>query len=258
MVKKKKVFIHTDFALSKTGFGRNAKALLTYLYNTGKYELVNFACGMVDTRGCEDFAKTPWRTIGAITSDQQKLNDINSSTDQKRIRDASYGSEYINEVIKKEKPDVYIGIQDFWGVDFSIKSTWFKKIPSAIWVTLDSLPIFEAALANADKIDNYWVWSSFAEKELHRLGHKHIKTVHGIVDETYFKRLSNNDRDIIRAKNHLDLDRFMIGFVFRNQLRKSVPNLLEGYKKFRDTYQKGKQDYYSIPTTQKDGRFQSW
>lgn len=236
MVKKKKVFIHTDFALSKTGFGRNAKALLTYLYNTGKYELVNFACGMVDSPNSEDFAKTPWKTIGAITSDQQKLNDINSSTDQKRQRDVSYGSEYINEVIRKEKPDIYIGVQDFWGVDFSIKSTWFKKIPSAIWVTLDSLPIFEAALANADKIDNYWVWSSFAEKELHRLGHKHIKTVHGIVDETYFKRLSDNDRNIVRAKNHLDLDRFMIGFVFRNQLRKSVPNLLEGYKKFKDIY----------------------
>ena len=236
MVKKKKVLIHSDFALSKTGFGRNAKALLTYLHNTGKYDLINFACGMVDEEGSVEFAKTPWKTIGAITSDKRKLDEVNNSTDQKRIRDVSYGSEYINEVVKREKPDVYIGIQDFWGVDFSIKSTWFKKIPSAIWVTLDSLPIFEAALANADKIDNYWVLSSFAEKELHRLGHKHAKTVHGIVDETYFKRLDKNERDIIRAKNSIDLDRFMIGFVFRNQLRKSVPNLLEGYKKFKEKY----------------------
>ncbi len=233
MVKKKKVIIHTDFALSKTGFGRNAKALLTYLYNTGKYDLINFACGMID-QDCEEFSKTPWRTIGAIPNDQNKLNDINSSNDQKRLRDVSYGSEYINEVVQKEKPDVYIGIQDFWGVDFSIKSTWFKKIPSAIWVTLDSLPIFEAAIKNAKTIENYWVWSSFAEKELHRLGFDHVKTVHGIVDEKFFNRLDDNERKLIRAKNHIDLETYMVGFVFRNQLRKSVPNLLEGYKKFKE------------------------
>ena len=124
-------------ALAKTGFGRNAKALLTYLYKTGKYELINLACGIVDNPDSEDFIRTPWKTIGAITGDQSKLNEINSSTDQKRVRDVSYGSEYINEVVKREKPDIYIGAQDFWGVDFSIRSTWFKKIPSAIWVTLD-------------------------------------------------------------------------------------------------------------------------
>lgn len=233
-MKKKKVFFHTDFALAKTGFGRNAKALLTYLYKTGKYDIINFACGMAS--GHEDFAKAPWKTIGAITSDESKLQEINSSTDQKRLRDVAYGSEEINEIIKKEKPDVYIGAQDFWGVDFSIRSTWFKKIPSAIWVTLDSLPIFEAAIKSAEKIDNYWVWSSFAEKELHRLGFDHVKTVHGIVDETHFKRLKENERLLIRAKHDIDPDIFMIGFVFRNQLRKSVPNLLEGYKKFRDAF----------------------
>jgi hypothetical protein len=234
MVKKKKVIIHTDFALSKTGFGRNAKALLTYLYNTGKYDLVNLACGMVDEEDSQELAKTPWKTIGAITGDQKKLNDINSSNDQKRLRDVSYGSEHILEVVKEEKPDVYIGIQDFWGVDFSIKSTWFKKIPSAIWVTLDSLPIFDAAIKNAKAIENYWVWSSFAEKELHRLGFGHVKTVHGIVDEKFFYRLGDNERKLIRAKNHIDLETYMVGFVFRNQLRKSVPNLLEGYKKFKE------------------------
>ena len=221
-------------ALAKTGFGRNAKALLTYLYKTDKYELVNLACGVVDNPDSEEFVRTPWKTIGAITGDQSKLNEINSSTDQKRVRDVSYGSEYINEVVKREKPDIYIGAQDFWGVDFSIRSTWFKKIPSAIWVTLDSLPIFEAAIKNAKDIENYWVWSSFAEKELHRLGYDHAKTVHGIVDETFFKRLNNNEKLILRAKHDIDSDVFLIGFVFRNQLRKSVPNLLEGYKKFRE------------------------
>ena len=36
--------------------------------------------------------------------------------------------------------------------------------------------------------DYYWVWSNFATKELHKLGHEHVKTVHGPVDCNKFKR----------------------------------------------------------------------
>ena len=46
MVKKKKILFHSDFALSKTGFGRNTKAILSYLYNTGKYDIVSIAGGL--------------------------------------------------------------------------------------------------------------------------------------------------------------------------------------------------------------------
>ena len=34
----KKLLFQTDSSLAKTGFGRNAKALLSYLYKTKKYE----------------------------------------------------------------------------------------------------------------------------------------------------------------------------------------------------------------------------
>ena len=45
-MRKKKIVFQSDFSLSKTGFGRNTRAILTYLYSTGKYELVNYACGI--------------------------------------------------------------------------------------------------------------------------------------------------------------------------------------------------------------------
>ncbi|HAB26954.1 MAG TPA: hypothetical protein DCE27_03720, partial [Xanthomarina gelatinilytica] len=38
----------------------------------------------------------------------------------------------------------------------------------------------------------------------------------------------------LRSKYNIHPNDFIIGFVFRNQLRKSVPNLLEGYKLFLD------------------------
>ena len=35
----KKLLFQTDSSLAKTGFGRNAKALLSYLYKTKKYDI---------------------------------------------------------------------------------------------------------------------------------------------------------------------------------------------------------------------------
>ena len=72
------------------------------------------------------------------------------------------------------------------------------------------------------------------------MGHEHVKTVHGAVDPSFFYRLSDHDRFELRKKLRVPTDDFVIGFVFRNQLRKSVPNLLEGYKLFKQKNLKGK------------------
>ena len=44
----KKLLFQTDSSLAKTGFGRNAKALLSYLYKTKKYDIVHYCCGSYD------------------------------------------------------------------------------------------------------------------------------------------------------------------------------------------------------------------
>ena len=230
MVKKKKILFHSDFALSKTGFGRNAKALLSYLYKTNKYELVSL-CGGV-TKVHPELDRTPWKSYGSVPVGPES-SEINSSPEKQRL--ASYGAFEIDNVIDKEKPDIYIGVQDFWGVDYTISKPWFDKINSVIWTTLDSLPLLPNAVAEASKIKNYWVWSSFAEKEMHKLGHKHVKTIHGTIEVSDFKPFSNEVKAFIRKKNKIELDNFIIGFVFRNQLRKSVPNLLQGFKIFKDS-----------------------
>lgn len=223
---RKKVVFQSDFALAKTGFGRNSKAILKYLYKTGKYDLVNYACGM--QKGNAQLDRTPWKTLGSLPNTQQEVDKLNK--DPHLARMASYGAYLIDQVIKDEKPDVYIAVQDIWGVDFAIDKPWFNKINSVIWTTLDSLPILESAVKCAPKVKNYWIWSDFATKALHKLGHNHVKTVHGALDTENFYRLSNDERLKLRSRFGIDKDKFIVGFVFRNQLRKSVPNLLEGYK----------------------------
>ena len=147
---------------------------------------------------------------------------------------ASYGAFKIDDVMKREKPDVYIGVQDIWGCDFAIDKTWFTPSNMAIWTTLDSLPILPSAVKAASKMKHFWCWSDFATKSLRTLGHEHVNTMRGPLQTQDFYRLDEETRLKNRQLFGINPDTFVIGFVFRNQLRKSVPNLLEGYKLFLD------------------------
>lgn len=229
------VFIHTDFTLAKTGFGKNARALFEYLFAKGKYNLVNFAVGSVDVQLGDPTARTPWKTIASVNS--QNLDAIKKQNDPKQWenieRMAGYGAFELDAAVKREKPDVFIAIQDIWGIDFAVDKCWFQKIPCALWTTLDSLPILPKAIELAPKVKNYWSWADFATKALHKEGHTHVKTIRGAIDTKPFFRLSDSKRLDLRKRFGIPNNTFVIGYVFRNQLRKSVPNLLQGFKSFK-------------------------
>jgi hypothetical protein len=250
-MRKKRILFQTDAALAKTGFGRTAKALLTYLYKTGKYDITHYCLGINYSH--PSLHRTPWKTIGCLPDDPAVQKQIQQ--DPGYARQVNYGAYYIDKVIKDIKPDVYFAIQDIWGVDFAIDKPWFKELTSVIWTTLDSLPILPTAINKAKKIDNYWIWSDFATRALHELGHEHVKTVHGPVDCKYFKKLPDQDKVNLRLKfqQYLPVDSFVTGFVFRNQLRKSVPNLLEGYALFKKKLPKGQSTRLLLHTSWSEG-----
>jgi len=243
-MQKKKVLLQTDFSLAKTGFGRNAKSILRYLYQTNKYDIVHYCCGINWSH--PELKRTPWKSVGSLPDNQQELEQINRDPNLARM--ASYGQYNLDKIIEQEKPDVYIATQDIWGVDFAIDKPWFNKINSVIWTTLDSLPILPSAIEKAPKIKNYWIWSDFATKELHRMGFSHVKTVHGSLEEDKFYKLSYENRLNLRKENNIPEDAFIVGFVFRNQLRKSVPNLLEGYANWKKENANIKNTYLLLHT----------
>ena len=248
-MRKKKLVYQSDFSLAKTGFGRAAKALLSYLYKTGKYDITHYSCGL--TYNHPEFERTPWKTVGSLPNNPQEIQELNKDPNVARL--ASYGAHYLDKVIQEEKPDVYIAVQDIWGIDFAIDKKWFDKITSVLWTTLDSLPILPTAVEKAPKIKNYWIWSDFATKALHDLGHKHVETVHGPIEVKNFYRLENSKREELRKRNNIPLDAFIVGFVFRNQLRKSVPNLLEGYALWKRSNPQIKNTYLLFHTHWSEG-----
>jgi glycosyltransferase involved in cell wall biosynthesis len=228
-MRKKRVLFLSDYAGAFTGFGKQCKLLLTYLYKTGKYEILNAAQG-VQTN--EVFNKKfPWKTVGVLPNDPSKINQINQ--DPNLARNAAYGVLELNNIVKDFKPDVIFSVNDTWGSQFVVDMPFFDKIPTVCWNTFDSLPLLPDTIARANKIKNYWTWSDFARKEFHKLGFHHVKNQYPLVNTNNFYKLPDSKINEIKARFGLPQDAFIIGFVFRNQLRKLINTQIEAYSLFK-------------------------
>ena len=61
---KKKILIHSNFCRAFTGFGKNKKNIMRYLFDTGKYELMELANGL--QWGDEATETVPWKCRGSL------------------------------------------------------------------------------------------------------------------------------------------------------------------------------------------------
>lgn len=223
--KKLRVLIHSNHSRLVTGFGKNAKNILMHLHEDPDIEVIEAGNG--SKYGAD--LLTPWKSYGTHPTDINILNAIKGDGPKERM--AQYGYYTIDDIVEDCKPDVYLGVEDIWAFSEYQNKPWWNKINKVLWTTLDSLPILDQALQMEPLCDKMLVWASFAEKEMKKLGHENVQTLHGAVDYSNFKPLDN--RSQIRKNFGID-DCFVIGFVFKNQLRKSVPNILQGFKTFKE------------------------
>jgi glycosyltransferase involved in cell wall biosynthesis len=225
---RKTILFHSNYSKAFTGFGRNAKSLLKYLQSTDKYNIIEYCSGKIEN--ASELSKMPWTAEGTLPADKRRLGQYENNPSA--MRAINYGSGRIDEVIKKYKPDIYFGVEDIWAMNGYWNRVWWNNITPIVHTTLDSLPLHPFSFDCAEKTDNFYVWASFAEKAMKENGFLNVKAISGTFDDKNFYPLNKGQKSILRKNNKIPLDAFIIGFVFRNQLRKSVPNLLDGFKLF--------------------------
>ena len=71
MQRKKRILYHSNHSKAYTGFGKNAKNILRYLFNTDKYELLELSNGVA--LGHPDLDKRPWKTMGSLPNNQARI-----------------------------------------------------------------------------------------------------------------------------------------------------------------------------------------
>lgn len=233
MNRKKKIVFQSDYCKAKTGFGRHAKEVLKALHATGKYEIIEVACGTPVEH--PQFNGMPWKTYGVIPSDPMRRQEFERHGQGGRAM-MNYGVAVIDEVVNKEKPDVFIGVNDIWGFDHHMRQPWFKKISTVIHTPIDSVPLLDTHKSACEVSDKVLVMAGFAKRELEKFGLK-SDIVHNTLNENHFYPLKEEYRQKLRSAHGINPSDFIIGFLFRNQLRKSVPNLIAGFKHLISTNQ---------------------
>lgn len=229
-MKKKKVLFVTDYCGIFTGFGRNCKELLTYLYKNydDQIEIMLAATGMGEENS--DFSRFPWPIKGVIPNDPILINRINQDANLGRM--CAYGSEGLENLVYSWKPDILVGINDAWACNFYKSKSFAKHVPIIIHETVDSRPVLAMSIDNAKFATEYWSWAEFPFDEFEKAGIK-IKCQYPCINTDVFYRLTDSQRLELRQKFNISKDAFIYGYVFRSQPRKLVNKLIEGYSFFK-------------------------
>jgi len=194
--KKKKIVLHSNHCRMKTGFGKHMKHLLTYLHQFNNYELIEFANGKQWKD--PDLQNMPWKAYGSLPFEPNLIHEIKASKEKQRS--ASYGRYKVDDLIKEEKPDVYLAIEDIWGVDGFWKKKWWKKINSIIWSPVDSLPLLDKHTNAAENTQNIIVQASFAKKAFEEKGFNNVHLLPVPIDTSNFYRLTDTERVNLRKE----------------------------------------------------------
>lgn len=227
-MRKKRVGVISNYCKKNTGFAKAKRNVLKYLYSTDKYELIELANGY--SISDKNFSSVPWDCVGTLPDNPAEIQALNQNPQAAQL--AGYGHNTIDRLVKEKGLDCLICVEDIWGFKFFESKSWWNQITPIVWTTLDSLPILDEAYDLAEATENFFVWAEFAEKEMKQKGYPNVKTLHGPIDLESFYPLGDKDRQELRRKHNID-DYYIVGFVFRNQLRKSVPNLLQGFVQFK-------------------------
>lgn len=228
-MKKKKVLYLSNYSKARTGFGRHAKSVLSELWKRG-YDVIEVSCGKKYSD--PELKFLPWKAYGTIPDNEQEIIPIQNN--QQQVEAMFFGNMVIDRIIKAEKPDCIILVEDIWKIQWALYKPWINKIPTLIHTPVDSSPVLPMIKESKAILKNIWVKADFAVEDFAKAGIK-SKSVPLLTDQSYFKPLSGIEKKNLRKTFGLE-NSFVIGFVFRNQLRKLVISLMRGFKEFKLKY----------------------
>lgn len=208
---------------------------MNWLAKRDKYDLVYYCQQVLDND--PNLSRLPYKAYGAIPSNFSPEDQKRWMTDESFRRFVAYGGILIDDVIKTERPSIWIGSDDIWSFPphaYSNKD-WFKRINSILHITVDSIPVAPMAYEQAIATKNFLTWAKFAIPEMRRQGsqYNHVNSIYGASDTSKFKPVSPIDRVNLRKQMGLDPRDVIFLWMGRNQLRKEAGSILEAFSLFK-------------------------
>lgn len=224
--KKLKILFSGEASYSSTGYGRISHELLTRLHDSGKYrlsELGSFA-------ECNDPRDTSirWKYYANQVSDKDPRWGQFNSNEQNKTNAWRF-----DKVCLDFKPDIVLTIRD------STMDSWIQLSPLRKYFyfiaspSVDSAPQIDDWVSYMLHCDRVLGYGDYGMKVMEEEGAgkiKLFKPAYPSVNFNTFFPIQN--KTALRQQHGIDPNANIIGFCARNQIRKLIPALMEGFRDF--------------------------
>lgn len=231
-MRKKRIMFLSEWSELSSGYGVYYKNIISRLFNTGKYEILELA--NYAKEGDARLLNTPWEIIPVVPhdNDTEGMNRYNSNPL------AQFGLFKFEEACIEFKPDIVISIFDYWYSSFVLKSP-FRRFFKMIWMpTVDSKPQKPAWIDTYKLCDKVCAYSYFGKKTLEEESSGAIKDIDVCspgIDNSYMPQASKEE---LRKMLGVPKDANIVMMVCRNQMRKLICDFIEAYGIFEAKYKK--------------------
>lgn len=224
---KKRVLIINDFSGLSTGYAVYGREVIRRLYESGKYEIAEFAqyVGQNDPR----LANVPWK-VYTNTPDRNNPKEVVEYDSNLLFH---FGSWKFESVCLDFHPTHILTFQDYW-MNSYIDSSPFRRFFNWGWmVACDAAPQAEEWLDMYTRVDGLFTYTDWSGKVLTEQSGGRIKWL-GSTSPSAEEAFKPLDKDKLRELTNIGADDIIIGTVMRNQQRKRYPELFRDFRKLLD------------------------
>jgi len=208
-----------------TGYSIYGKEVLSRLYESGKYEIAEFA--MYIKKDDPRIQNIPWKVYTNLPESEQEKQFYEKSIVNE------FGAYKFEQVCLDFKPHIVFDIRDVWMFTFETLSPLRKYYNLAVMPTVDSEPQMEQWLETYENADAIFTYTDWSAEVLNKQSNGKLK-VRNIAPPSVNKEMfpaSYEDKQKIKASLGLS-NKNIIGTVMRNQKRKLFPDLFKAFKEF--------------------------
>jgi glycosyltransferase involved in cell wall biosynthesis len=225
--KKRRILFIGEASFLATGFSTYWNEVLQRLHQTGEFEIAELGSYAHDDD--ERCGQVPWKFYPVAPAKSNRAAVQKYSSGQCN----QFGEWRFDDICIEFRPDIVIGIRDWWMDEFVLRSSLRKNFVFIWMPTIDGEPQRELWLDSYLQCDRILTYSEYGMNLLRktcRKGTNLVAVASPGADLEMFK--PPEDKKGHKARLGIDPNALIVGTVMRNQKRKLYYDLAEGFSKW--------------------------